>query len=343
MSEGLTVQLKQWGKKGAARRAAARRAWLVLALAAPFLSFAPPVRAQGSEPAAAEALFRSAQEAGENGDWQTACDRFEESQRLEPAPGTILNIARCREKLGQIASAWKRYGEAAQKLPEGDKRLTLARKKEAELAPQVPRLRVVPPPGDEVIEVTVGTMKVAPAMFGVDLPFDPGTIKVVVRAEGRADAEQEIVLKAGETSSVELALGAPLEKAPETGAVSTGPKATPEKPQEPPSGAQKTWGFVSLGVGVAGFGVGVAGLIWAGNENATVVAECDDDGCSRVGFDAAQRGKSAQALELAGFIVGAAATSLGVILLVTAPGDVPLQVEASVLPGGSLLSVKGAL
>src|SRR6476646_7884960 len=71
---------------------------------------------------AAEALFRSGREAVDRGDWQTACARFEESHRLEPAVGTVFNLANCREKLGQLASAWQRFREVKERLPPGDER-----------------------------------------------------------------------------------------------------------------------------------------------------------------------------------------------------------------------------
>ena len=107
-----------------------------------------PCQAQDS--AAAEALFRSAREAAETGDWVTACDRFEESKRLEPAPGTVLNLARCREQLGQIASAWKSYMEASQRLPEADSRQEFARRKARELKPLIPEIIFHPPQADEI-------------------------------------------------------------------------------------------------------------------------------------------------------------------------------------------------
>src|SRR5688572_29187335 len=92
-----------------------------------------PVGAQERDRAAAEALFRAGREAAGRGDYATACQRFEESNRLEPTAGTVMNLANCREQLGQIASAWQRYREAIEKLPAEDERVGIARERSAEI------------------------------------------------------------------------------------------------------------------------------------------------------------------------------------------------------------------
>jgi hypothetical protein len=65
-------------------------------------------RAASADSAAAEALFREGRDAAKHGDLETACADFAESQRLDPAPGTLLNLAECEEKLGRVASACSR-------------------------------------------------------------------------------------------------------------------------------------------------------------------------------------------------------------------------------------------
>ncbi len=47
-----------------------------------------------------------------SGAYGDACARFSESERLDPAAGTLLNLADCYERNGQLASAWLTFREA---------------------------------------------------------------------------------------------------------------------------------------------------------------------------------------------------------------------------------------
>src|SRR6185369_4715015 len=80
---------------------------LVLALTAP--AFA---EASSSDKAAAEALFDEGRRLAQAGKFAEGCPKLEASQKLDPALGTLLNLADCNEKLGKTASAWAQYREA---------------------------------------------------------------------------------------------------------------------------------------------------------------------------------------------------------------------------------------
>ena len=84
------------------------RALVLVAL----LLAAPSVLAQGRDPAAAEALFTEGRKAFDAGDYRIACARFAESQRLDPAVGTLINLAACNEKLDNLALAWETWQQA---------------------------------------------------------------------------------------------------------------------------------------------------------------------------------------------------------------------------------------
>jgi hypothetical protein len=57
-------------------------------------------------PTAAEALFQEGRQLLEEGHVDEACLRLAESYAQEPASGTLLNLARCHQTQGKIATAW---------------------------------------------------------------------------------------------------------------------------------------------------------------------------------------------------------------------------------------------
>src|SRR4051812_25624340 len=74
------------------------------------------------DPAAGEALYRAAKESAKRGDWEKACAQFAESQRLDPAPGTLVNLADCEEHRGLVTSAWTHFTEVETQFKAGDAR-----------------------------------------------------------------------------------------------------------------------------------------------------------------------------------------------------------------------------
>jgi hypothetical protein len=305
---------------------AVRQAPACLGVVVVSLALSSPCFAQDP---AAEALFRSAQDAANQGDWMTACDRFEESLRLEPAPGTVMNIARCREKLGQFASAWKSYNEALQRLERSDDRRAFAQKKVAELSSRVPHL-VLSAQRDQAAElsVTVDGVQFEEATFGVPLPFDPGLHTIVVKREGHGNRMTKVRLSEGEQIEHVLSSGPSLKKE----------EAPDPAVHERSSSAWTTASFVVGGLGLATAGFGA---VWMGVEAPKVHAGCTDGVCDPSGLDASSRGRTAVYLTAAGGAFAVLGIGIGSYLLLKS--DERAAVAVAPLFRGAMLTLQGEL
>src|SRR5262249_16095278 len=83
--------------------------------------------------AEAGAYCRRGRDAAKRGDHVTACTEVAESQRLDPAPGTLLNLGECEEKQGHYTRAWQYFADARATLPKDDDRTSIADKRAAEI------------------------------------------------------------------------------------------------------------------------------------------------------------------------------------------------------------------
>ena len=66
----------------------------------------------GQNQAAAQALYDEARKLVEAKNFAAACPKFKESYDLDPAGGTLLNLADCYERQGKPALAWTTFKDA---------------------------------------------------------------------------------------------------------------------------------------------------------------------------------------------------------------------------------------
>jgi hypothetical protein len=286
-------------------RARSSLCWLVLPIA---LCATSAARAGSAD---AEAAFREGRKAVQAGDWSTACIKFAESERLEPAPGTLLNLADCEDHTGQLVSAHEHFGVAASGFPRGDNRRTIALAREAQLDRRIVRLtlRLSPAaPPDAVIRK--GDAAVPASALGSPMLVNPGTLTLVVVAPGRVDHPYTLNLHEGDQVEQTLDPGDPIPVAPTpaTGAVSPpSPEVPPAAPAgQPHGGGLRTLGFVLGGVGVAGLATGaVTGLLTL-DRASTVKSHCPDLACDPQGLTAASQGQWLSTMSTVAFIAGGA-------------------------------------
>jgi hypothetical protein len=214
-------------------------------------------------PAAAEALFQEGRQLLEAGRIDEACLRLAESYSLEPSSGTLLNLARCHETQGKIATAWAEYATAARlsRAQGREDRARAAEERASSLEPKLSRLKLrmsEPPPG---LKVLTDTDTLGEGGLGVAIPIDPGHHNVTASAKGYKTWTTTIDLKEAESRelvipALELEAVAPQPIAVEAPPPAPKPTAQPESVAPTGLGTQRTAALVAGGVGVAGVVVG---------------------------------------------------------------------------------------
>jgi len=105
-----------------------------------------------------------------------ACDAFARSQKLEAKVGTLLNLADCRERQGQTATAWSLFLEAKSLATQTkDKRAAEATKRAATLELKLAYVTLTVAPDRQVEGLVIkrnGTV-VEPAAWNKAVPLDP--------------------------------------------------------------------------------------------------------------------------------------------------------------------------
>jgi hypothetical protein len=176
-------------------------------------SATPPVRAEepvegaspaplsGAEVTLAETLYREGRKLMADQRYAEACAKFAESHRLDPATGTLLNLATCHEAQGKLASSWLAFSEAlrAARREQREDRVRYAEERIAQLEPRLSHLTiaVTRAPALEGMVVRVDGFLIGPAAYGVAAPIDPGTHRVEASAPGHETWSAEVVVGGG--------------------------------------------------------------------------------------------------------------------------------------------------
>jgi hypothetical protein len=280
------------------------------------LSVAAPAAAQSSS-AAAIALFEEGRAALQRNDFDTACAKFRESNRLDPAIGTAFNLANCEEQRGRLATAWVLFKQVAGRMKEDDPRLAIAHERVTSLDTRVPRVVLQPGPhNSEQTRARLDDMDLDSGSFGSALPLDPGAHRVLIRDPGKPVRNTQFSLAPGETLTFSL-------EPPSSDATSS------TAPREALSGAsnERILGLRRADATLAATAIGGAGLLVGTitgiiglNAQALGNADCSDRTrtCSQDGHDANQRAKTMAVVSSVGLVVGALGAGTATYLFVTA-------------------------
>lgn len=294
------------------------------------LSGSAASRAQSNQ-AVAEALFDEGKKLMAQGQFAQACPKLAESQRLDPAAGTLLNLAACYERAGQNASAWITYKETISVAERSGRKewAAAAGKKAAALEPTLSKITIVVAPAARVTGLVVKRdgVTTSSAEWGIAIPLDPG--KHVVEASAPDKKTWTMNLELGPKSDLQT-VNVPALDSP---GASTTPPTTPVNgitttPTTSPPTADTRSGGSSLrlvglglaGVGVIGVGVGALFGLSASTSFDDAKPDCNADQslCNSNGLAKIDDAKSAATLSTIGFIAGGALIAGGLVLFLTA-------------------------
>ncbi len=273
--------------------------------------------------AAATAGIRAMNE----GRWSDAMTLFAKAEALVHAPPHLLYFARASVKLGKLVQANEAYLKIMREaLPANAPKAfveaqTAAQEEQPKVEQSLPRLTIVVE-GDKASEarVTVNGEEVPAALVGIPAPHDPGDLELEAVAPGYRSEKAKLTLKEGERQTVKLTLSikdvtampAPLQPTPPPAAPKTG---------------LKVGGWITVGIGVVGLGLGTYFLIDNRNNRQAANALCNlpNNVCPSSqrstieSYDSAAN--TSEILSWVGYGVGAVGVVAGVIMLVASRGS----------------------
>ncbi|WP_437303348.1 tetratricopeptide repeat protein [Sorangium sp. So ce388] len=269
----------------------------------------------------AEALFRQGRDLFKRGQYPEACAKFEESQRLEPKPGTLLNLAVCHEKVGKLATAWAELSsvEEVARREGPPEREAFARAQRTALEERLARLelRMEAPPAS--LRLTLDGEPLNGAALNAPFPIDPGRHRVGAAAPGKKEWSTAVEVPS-EQASIVVTIPA-LEDEPPPGALAPRAAAAP-RPREPKPPADST-GTTLMAIG---FSVGAVGLVVGAVAGALTLSKsdalaevCTDDRCPPSWAGELSTAKTLANVSNAGFAALAVGAGVGVAGLLMQP------------------------
>jgi hypothetical protein len=273
-----------------------------------------PARAQtaGGSGNVAEALFRDGVTLFDAGRVHEACEKFAESFRLDPANGTLQDLALCHEREGKIASAWAEFSQLAGRAARAEQREreVMARTRAAELAPRVTRVQLTFA-GDRpsnVERVEIDGQELRRAAWTSPLPLDPGTHSFLFAAKGKASETRSVAIAVeGRIVRVDVPMLV-AEVSPPSVAVTRDDRTE-----------RRTLALVAGGVGVVAVGTGAYFGLRALAKKSDGDARCSGRLCDAEGLALEDQAHSSATLSTIAFGLALAALGVGTYAWLTAP------------------------
>ena len=293
----------------------------------------------------AQALFDAGMKLVDQKRYSEACPKLAASAKIDPAWGTLLNLADCYEKNGQTASAWITFknAEVAARDANQPKFMSYAHDHAANLESKLSRVQISATTPVEGMIIKRDGAFVSTSEWGVAIPADPGSHTLEVSAPQRKTWTATFTVSAdGATTPVviptlEVTVDATPPGTPAASPAVTTPVVSTPPPKEggATSGGmstQKTIAIVVGAVGVVGIIVGTVEALSAKSSFNDSLSHClstDQNMCDATGVSQRNDARRAGNVATVGFGVGALGLVSGVVLWLTAPSSIAASRTAS--------------
>jgi len=313
-----------------------RAAFLQIAGALVAVLHAPPARAAGSsvDSTKADALFNQAVKLFESGRVREACPLFAQSMQLDPANGTLQDLALCHEREGRTATALREFKELAKRAARDGQpeRERLGNEKAAALSTNLSRLSLSMPTDANVAEIRIDDASLPQADWSRPIPLDPGDHAVRLTAPGKKTVSLHVTIAA--SPSTQVVVVTRLEDDSPT-------RASGDVAEQEPSEGWSTQRKIALGVGAAGVVSAAIGGVFgfvALSKWSQAKSDCNPqctEGSQATNEANSERSsaESAATASTVSFLIGGAALVAAVVLYLTDPHSA--SPAATMAPGAT--------
>lgn len=324
-----------------------RLAAIVLAL-----GLAVPRFAVAQDTTKADETFHAGRELMKDGKLAEACPKFEESQRADPASGTLLALAYCQELSGLLASSHANYlaaADLAAKEGQGERQKAAGERAES-LAKRYSTLTILVPAElsqQAGLKVLRDGIELDRTAFNVRIPLNGGTHAIEVTAPGRERWAGVVVLQ---TEADHKTLQLPVLQPQASSVIELTPQRQPAPPPaphvvEPASVRHLRQASLGLGLGAAaatGIGITFGLAAKSRNDASNRDGHCSARGCDAYGADRRNAALDAARVSTWSFVAAGALGVGAVVLYFKAENTASTQLATSLVDGSPHVSLTGS-
>lgn len=309
------------------------RFWVSSVAVLASLCSSPDLLAQPSEmdKGLAQSLFDQGKQLMDAGSFASACPKLQESQRLDPGGGTLLNLALCHEREGKIATAWAEFKEALAiaRRDDHEARIEAAEQHIAALAPRLPWLTINVASDVPEQEIRLDGAILSKVAWGGPLAVDPGPHEVIASAPARKAWSLKLTMAPAEKRALSVP---PLDTEASQGKPAVADKPAPPTLPQRPTPAPPSPHREAKSSGAAGWIVGGAGVValgvggYFGLQTLSKKQESDelcptDTTCTNEGVTRNDQAHTAAWISNIGIGLGLLGVGVGTYLVLSADSD----------------------